>query len=659
MPLTGPDAMESERTLDWAAETLNAAGGIGGRPVELVYKDTYGQDSLTLARYFLDDPDIHIVIGPMMSADVYLLAPLFIQKRKLLISPTATASDITRTFGKQEYFWRTVQSDVAQLRSILDELDSRNVKRISLLYVDTPYGRTFYQWAGFFTTELGMELVDMVPFGESSDFTHIIDRLLANQPEYVVTVAYAVEVVKIKRIVESRNTSTRLFFTDAAEVPYVITELGEQAVGLELMTPAADPNSGYEAAFAKEFGYVPYDISAAHYDAFILAACTLARQQSRHKESLPQSFKAVTSGAGDKIPWNRFGEAVQLILQNKTPDIGGASSRLEFDAEWGVDPTQSFYSLNKVETRNGVFDFWTVKRFSSDESADIGLLEQQSSAIFTRAGKATENVSRSSSVYQPGARKDLWAVIIATSSGWENYRHQADALAMYTMLKKNGLSDDRIILMLIDDIPFLKKNPIQGDVHHEPNGPNLRANAVIDYTGDQVTLEKLKKILLGTKSPETPSVLESGENSNLFIYIVDHGSPGGIPFASGNLLTAVDLSIVIDEMYAQKKYRQMFVMVEVCFGEGVGLNLSTPGVVYFTGASRTEASFGALYDKNIKQWLADDFTCSSLNIMSNPGTTIEELYLKTYESVKGSHVRLLNYANFGDVKTPIGEFIKP
>jgi ABC-type branched-subunit amino acid transport system substrate-binding protein len=667
MPLSGPDAMETEKTLDWAAAKINSGGGIGGRKVMLAYKDTYNQDIVRQSQEFISDPDIDIVIGPYRSADVFLAAPLFIKNKKLLISPTATAGEISRAFGKEGYFWRTVQPDVTQIRCILAELASRNVKKFSLIYTDTSYGQTFYQWAGFFADELGLEIDKMVPYGKLSNLEDVLDEALAGQPEYIVAASYAAEAVTFKKILDSKNISTKLFFTDAVETPFVLSELGQQALGLELMTPAADPSSGFEISFNDEFGYMPFDTAASTYDAFLLSVCTLARQQSRkswnpfkRKESLPQSFKAVTAGDGQKLYWDQINEAVKLILDHKAIDIGGAASRLEFDKNNGVDPVQSFYSLNRVETRNGFFDFYTTNRFSSDITATIGVLQDKTSSVFTMAAKKADPLEQGKVLFKPGERENLWAVIIATSSGWENYRHQADALAMYNLLKKNGLPDERIILILEDDIPMLLENIKKGDVHYKVNGANLRKEAILDYKGDAVNLENLKNILLGISTSSTPTVLGSGKGSNVFLYMVDHGAPGKMPFYNGEHLTSDNLASIVSGMSSKGMFRQLFIMVEACFGESIGSGINTPGVVYFTGAAKSEASFGATYDSNIKQWLADDFTTNVIsNISSKPDISIRSLFLETYEKVIGSHVTLLNYDKFGDLSVPVTEFIAP
>jgi legumain len=47
---------------------------------------------------------------------------------------------------------------------------------------------------------------------------------------------------------------------------------------------------------------------------------------------------------------------------------------------------------------------------------------------------------------------DHWAVLVAGSNGFWNYRHQADICHAYQVLVKNGFPADNIILMAYDDI---------------------------------------------------------------------------------------------------------------------------------------------------------------------------------------------------------------
>ena len=43
---------------------------------------------------------------------------------------------------------------------------------------------------------------------------------------------------------------------------------------------------------------------------------------------------------------------------------------------------------------------------------------------------------------------DQYAVLVHGSQGFANYRHLADVLSVYQLLRKNGFDDDHIILII-------------------------------------------------------------------------------------------------------------------------------------------------------------------------------------------------------------------
>ena len=66
---------------------------------------------------------------------------------------------------------------------------------------------------------------------------------------------------------------------------------------------------------------------------------------------------------------------------------------------------------------------------------------QEAEAFFARAadGNASEHTSN-------------WAVLVCSSRYWFNYRHVANALSIYRTVKRLGIPDSHIILMLADDV---------------------------------------------------------------------------------------------------------------------------------------------------------------------------------------------------------------
>ncbi len=442
---------------------------------------------------------------------------------------------------------------------------------------------------------------------------------------------------------------------DAAATPVLINSLGPAAEGIEGTSPTADPATGFTLAYEEKFGHAPTDYAAPAYDAILLAAYVSARQDATLSESPEDSIRHVVNGNGTPESWNATGmhNAILAIQKGESPRISGASGPLIYDPEAGVDPLVMYYSHWVVE--NG--SFRTIAAFGSAKPGTTG-----TPVAWSRASDTF--LSPASSVTESGSsgpvKKDFWAVIVGPSQGWSNYRHEADALTMYTMLRANGVPDDHIILMLYDDIPTNVQNPLKGNVHSLPKGENIRAGAEVDYTGSQVTAAAFTNVLIGTKTGSTPVVLESNASTDVFVYVASHGDPGAVLFPGNDRFTTADFTNVTSTMNREQKYRQMVFMVDTCFGKSIASNATAPGILYLTGASSSEPSLGDVYDMDIRQWLSDEFTHEAVGLIrANPDITFRELYIGTYDRVTGSHVSMVTTENVSTLQEPVRTFFSP
>jgi glycosylphosphatidylinositol transamidase (GPIT) subunit GPI8 len=107
---------------------------------------------------------------------------------------------------------------------------------------------------------------------------------------------------------------------------------------------------------------------------------------------------------------------------------------------------------------------------------------------------ASEHFSRGSSKHSSN-----WAIIASTSIFWYNYRHTANALAVYRAVKEMGLDDDHIILMLADDHACNPRNVFQGQVFSEAQHTNdlYGSDVLVDYRGRDATEQNLLRLLIG------------------------------------------------------------------------------------------------------------------------------------------------------------------
>jgi legumain len=225
-----------------------------------------------------------------------------------------------------------------------------------------------------------------------------------------------------------------------------------------------------------------------------------------------------------------------------------------------------------------------------------------------------------------------WAVLIAGSNGYYNYRHQvvissitlslcfattlveqillhayihihgqADVCHAYQVLKKGGLKDENIVVFMYDDIADSPDNPRPGVIINHPSGGDVYAGVPKDYTGKDVNANNFLAALLGNRSAVTGGgsgkVVASGPADHVFVYYSDHGGPGvlGMP-SSDDYLYAKDLVDALKKKHAAGGYRSLVFYLEACESGSIFEGLLPPDIaVYATTAANAEESSWGTY----------------------------------------------------------------
>ncbi|KAF5741617.1 vacuolar-processing enzyme-like [Tripterygium wilfordii] len=192
-----------------------------------------------------------------------------------------------------------------------------------------------------------------------------------------------------------------------------------------------------------------------------------------------------------------------------------------------------------------------------------------------------------------------WAVLVAGSSGYWNYRHQADVCHAYQVLKKGGVKDENIIVFMYDDIAFNHDNPRPGIIVNHPHGEDVYAGVPKDYTGKHATIENLFAVILGNKSAlngGSGKVVNSGPHDHIFVFYSDHGGPGIIEMPQGEDLYAKDLIDVLKRKHAANTYKTMVFYMEACESGSMFEGLLPENMnIYAMTASNAEESSYAVY----------------------------------------------------------------
>jgi len=205
-----------------------------------------------------------------------------------------------------------------------------------------------------------------------------------------------------------------------------------------------------------------------------------------------------------------------------------------------------------------------------------------------------------------------WAVLVDSSRFWFNYRHAANVLSLYQSIKRLGIPDSNIIMMLADNIPCNARNPdpvtIYDNAYHHSN--IFPEDVEVDYRGYEVTAENFVRLLTGRVHTATPrnKRLLSNEQSNVLIYLTGHGGDGFLKFQDAEELTNVDLADAIEAMFQHNRYNELFVIADTCQSESMYQKIYSPRVLATSSSLVGQDSLSHHVDRSIGVYIIDRYS---------------------------------------------------
>ncbi|EPY51297.1 pig-K [Schizosaccharomyces cryophilus OY26] len=214
-----------------------------------------------------------------------------------------------------------------------------------------------------------------------------------------------------------------------------------------------------------------------------------------------------------------------------------------------------------------------------------------------------------------------WAVLISTSRFWFNYRHAANVLGIYRSVKRLGIPDSQIILMVADDYACNSRNLFPGTVFDNADRDmDLYGEDIeIDYKGYEVTVEAFVRLLTERVSENTPASkrLLTNEHSNILVYMTGHGGDGFIKFQDADELSSEDFADALEQMHQHKRYNEILFMVDTCQANSLYKKIYSPNIVAIGSSEIGTSSYSHHADSDIGVAVIDRFTFSNLEFLEN------------------------------------------
>ena len=189
MDLSGPVAtlaQYAKRGVDIALAEVNAAGGVNGKPVELVSLNSESKPDLasSLGLRLAAREDVNVIIGGNFGSTALAVSAVAARQRVPLITPTGLINDEQRN-NRYAFFCLVDFSDFSD--SILAYAKQKGYKRIGMLRLEREYGELGSKFIRQFAPKHGVEIVAEERGADGDrDFTAQLTKIREANPDFLI-----------------------------------------------------------------------------------------------------------------------------------------------------------------------------------------------------------------------------------------------------------------------------------------------------------------------------------------------------------------------------------------------------------------------------------------------------------------------------------------
>ena len=351
--------------VDIAAELINDAGGILGRPVRAVHKDggTSAQVATDAANALVKTDGVHVIVGPLGSGFTIAVAQaVTIPNEVVQISPSATSPALS-ILEDGDFLYRTTVSDAAQgvvLARLARELGYESA---GLLYVNNAYGEGLARVFTESFEEAGGTVTASVPQeSDQPSYVSEIENATEGDPDVLVAMSYPVSAgVYLREAIEGDYIDT-FMFVDGTKSQDMFDQLGaENFEGQYGTAPGAqesDATAIFRILYEERFGELPTDpFLNETFDAFAIAALAIEKAGVYEGPAVRDAMREVANAPGIKVGPGDFAKALDLIRRGEDIDYEGVAGSQNFDMNGDVLNTIEIWKIeNGAITSTGRFE---------------------------------------------------------------------------------------------------------------------------------------------------------------------------------------------------------------------------------------------------------------------------------------------------------------
>ncbi|MDM8535754.1 ABC transporter substrate-binding protein [Desulfobacterales bacterium HSG17] len=334
-PLTGKFSgygNNFQKAIDLAIESINKTGGIDGRPLELIVRDSEGMPTKAkrIAREFGKNHQIAAVIGNFSSSSSMAARPIY--DRNTLVQLSPTSSHPAYASGSPYSFEIIGTQDGESLFMAKQAVSVFGKKKLGVLFMNNDWGIASQKFFVDEAKRLGAEIVALESFfAETKDFKPVLEKIYKAKPEVLFIPSMYNTAALILKEKKKLGWNDLIVMSPKSLYNPKLIELGSDAVEgiyINAIFFPEDPRAEvqkFAKAYEGKYGQAPDMFAALAYDCVYLLAQAIKQAGTDDRKAIRDALAGIKdfSGVVGKIQFTEHGDVKRetFLLQVKNGEF--------------------------------------------------------------------------------------------------------------------------------------------------------------------------------------------------------------------------------------------------------------------------------------------------------------------------------------------------
>jgi branched-chain amino acid transport system substrate-binding protein len=314
LSVTGPAAFlgdPEQKTLEMYVDRINAAGGVGGRKLQLIVYDDAGdaEKARTFAKRLLEQDKVDLIVGGSTTGTTMAAVPLVEQAQTPFVSLAGAVGIVE---PPKKWVFKTPHTDRMACEKIFADLRSRNLTRLALISGAGGFDKSMRAECLKVAPKYAIEIVADETYGAAdTDMTAQLTKIRASSAQAVLNAGFGQGPAIVTRNYRQVGLTLPLYQSHGVASKEYIKLSGPAAEGVRLpaaalliaeQLPDSDPQKaivvGYRKAYEDRYKSDVSTFGGHAYDGLMLGVEAIKRANSTDKAKVRDALEATKGYVG-------------------------------------------------------------------------------------------------------------------------------------------------------------------------------------------------------------------------------------------------------------------------------------------------------------------------------------------------------------------------